>query len=167
MAEKKHLFLTGAKRVGKSTVLKKLLENRAVPGGFRTVRLPEDGGCAVYMVPPDGSEFTEANRVFSRKEGHLYLNAADFDRIGRELLESARGRERILMDELGPAEENALEFHRAVWAALDGKIPVYGVLQRAESGFLRQIADREDVLVVTVTEENRDALPRLLAEQGW
>ena len=46
----------------------------------------------------------------------------------------------------------------AVLAALDGKKPVCGVLQQADSAFLRRVAAHPRVRVVTVTEENRDTL---------
>ena len=167
MEGKKHLFLTGPKRVGKSTVLRKLLEGKPVPAGFRTVRLITEGGCSVHMFAPGAEEFTEENRIFYRKDGVLYLDIGDFDRIGCALLERTRGRELILMDELGPTEADAMKFRRAVLETLDREAHVYGVLQLAESEFLSQVAARDDVLLVTVTEENRDALPGLLAEQGW
>ena len=167
MKGKKHLFLTGQKRVGKSTVLKKLLENRQLPGGFRTVRIITEGGCSVHMFAPGQEAYTPENRVFYRENGVLHLDIGDFDRIGCALLEKSRGRGLILMDELGPTEADALKFRRAVWETLDGADRVYGVLQMAESDFLRRVTSRADVLVVTVTEENRDVLPGLLAEQGW
>ena len=47
-------------------------------------------------------------------------------------------------------------------AALDGEKPVYGVLQQADSAFLRRVAVHPRVRVVTVTEENRDALRQQL-----
>ena len=167
MERKKHLFLTGCKQVGKSTVLRKLLENRGEPAGFRTLRIPNAEGCSVHMFAPGEREFTEANRVFYKKKGVLHLNIEDFDRIGCDLLEKSRGAGVILMDELGPAEVNAQAFCRAVWETLNEADHVYGVLQAAETDFLDQVAAREDVLVVTVTEENRDQLPHLLAQQGW
>ena len=165
--EKKHLFLTGHKQVGKSTILRKLLENREEPAGFRTLRIPNEEGCSVHMFAPDETEFTEANRVFYRHKGVLYLNIEDFDRIGCDLLEKSKGADLILMDELGPTEVHARQFRRAVWETLDESAHVYGVLQMAESDFLDQVAAREDVLVMTVTEENRDDLPRQLGELGW
>ena len=64
----------------------------------------------------------------------------------------------IVMDELGPAEAAAQHFQAAVLAALDGEKPVCGVLQQADSAFLRRVAAHPRVRVVTVTEENRDAL---------
>ena len=47
-------------------------------------------------------------------------------------------------------------------AALDGEKPVCGVLQQADSAFLRRVAAHPRVRVVTVTEENRDALRQRL-----
>ena len=168
MEGKKHLFLTGRKQVGKSTVLRKLLENRqALPAGFRTLRVPSQEGCSVHMFAPGESEYTEENRVFYKHKGVLYLDIADFDRIGCDLLGKSKGRALILMDELGPTEVNARKFRQAVWETLNESDRVYGVLQVAESDFLDQVAARDDVLVVTVTEENRDDLPSRLMEQGW
>ena len=43
-------------------------------------------------------------------------------------------------------------------AALDGDMPVLGVLQKADTAFLRAVASHPRVRVVTVTEENRDRL---------
>ena len=90
-----------------------------------------------------------------------------FDRLGEFLLRSLPGKDLILMDELGPNEAKAYGFQRAVEQALDSGIPVYGILQMADSEFLDRIAARDDVCVITVTEENRDSLPRQLLEQGW
>lgn len=168
MEGKKHLFLTGRKQVGKSTVLRKLLKNHPeTPAGFRTLRIPNAEGCSVHMFAPGETEFTEANRVFYRHKGVLYLNIEDFDRIGCDLLAQSRGAGLILMDELGPTEVNAQKFRGAVWETLNEAAHVYGVLQKAESEFLDQVASREDVMVVTVMEENRDHLPHWLAQQGW
>jgi len=47
------------------------------------------------------------------------------------------------------------------------KVRMLSVLQVADSPFLAEIAARDDVCVVTVTEENRNTLPRQLLEQGW
>ena len=164
----KHLFLTGPKQIGKSTALRRLLTGRdADIGGFRTVRIFVEGGASIHMVPPEETEFTDENRIFSRRRGVLHLDPADFDRIGCGLLTDAGDRDLILMDELGPTEAESLKFRQRVWEVLDGDVPVYGILQLADSDFLAQIAARADVAVITVTEENREELPRLLLEKGW
>ena len=165
----KHLFLTGQKRVGKSTVLRTLLEGRdAVIGGFRTQRVPAENGADIYMLAPTGeSENNDENILFRRRQGQTIMEDDAFDRLGAFLLRSLPGADLILMDELGPNEAEAWGFQRAVEQALDGDAPVYGILQMADSKFLHRIAGREDVCVITVTEENRNDLPRQLLEQGW
>ena len=165
----KHLFLTGPKQIGKSTVLGKLLEDRDVQlGGFRTKRIRVEGGADIYMLPPTGEDgYIPENILFRRRRGQLVLDPADFDRLGSAMLEKSKGADLLLMDELGPTEAEAYGFQQAVQAALDGNTPVYGVLQLADSPFLEAVAAREDVCVVTVTEENRNTLPRQLLEQGW
>ncbi len=154
-----HLFLTGRKGVGKSTLLRVLLEGKRL-GGFFTRRV---------------------TGVFDRPSIHL-LRAASAERPAPENLVCFCGERRperfellgpaaladtadcdiIVMDELGPSEATAQGFQAAVLAALDGDTPVYGVLQQADSEFLRRVAAHPRVRVVTVTEENRDALRRQL-----
>ena len=75
--------------------------------------------------------------------------------MGPAALADAADCDVIVMDELGPSEAAALEFQKAVLAALDGDKPVYGVLQQADSEFLGRVAAHPRVRVVTVTEENR------------
>ena len=154
-----HLFLTGRKGVGKSTLLRALLEGKRL-GGFFTLRV---------------------EGVFDRPSIHL-LRAASAERPAPENLVCFCGEQRperfdllgvaaladtadcdiIVMDELGPSEAAAQGFQTAVLAALEGDTPVYGVLQQADSEFLRRVAAHPRVRVVTVTEENRDALRRQL-----
>lgn len=163
-----HLFLTGPKQIGKSTVLRALLEGRELAlGGFLTVRIFIPGGASIHMIRPGEHDFTLENRVFCRLKGVLHLDSRDFDRIGCALLADRNRYDLLLMDELGPTEAQADAFRQAVLDTLDGNVPVYGILQEAESAFLSEIAAREDVTVVTVTEENRDSLPDTLRLAGW
>ena len=66
--------------------------------------------------------------------------------------------ERLVMDELGPHEAQAVRFQAAVFRALEGGTPILGVLQQADSDFLRRIAGHPRVTVLTVTEDNRGSL---------
>ena len=167
-SQRKHLFLTGPKQIGKSTILRRLLQGRDVKiGGFRTVRIPLEDGASIHMVAPSENEYTDENRIFSRRKGILYIDPSDFDRIGCGLLASAGDCDLILMDELGPNEANSEKFRKAVWNVLDGEVSVYGVLQVADSDFLDAVAARPDVQVITISLENRDSMPRQLRILGW
>ena len=151
-----HIFFTGEKGVGKSTLVQALLPKKGTIGGFYTVK--SDG--TVYLVRP-GEELRRENRLFlCRQEADP---APAFDTLGCEAL--AGECDCIVMDELGPHEEQALAFQAAVFRALDGDTPIIGTLQKADSPFLRRIAMHPGVHLIEVTKENRDGLRRELTGQ--
>lgn len=152
-----HLFLTGEKGVGKSTLIDYLLAGRT-PCGFRTRRV--EGVLSrpsVHLLTVPDTTPTADNLLF-------YCGAFSperFDTLGVAALQDRSG-DVLLMDELGPAESEAKAFTAAVLAALDGDLPVLGVLQRADTDFLRAVAAHPRVRVVTVTRDNRDTLRETL-----
>lgn len=165
-----HLFLTGEKGVGKSTLVASLCDAWGRPaGGFRTVRarnvLPERTSVHLLNVR-SGEKPGRENLLFLPHRSTPEGTAAGFDRLGTAALEPDPDVRLILMDELGPNEGAAERFQRAVFRTLDGSVPVLGVLQQADSGFLGAIAARPDVRVVTVTAENRNRLARELPGLG-
>ena len=152
-----HLFLTGAKGVGKSTLIRGLLAEESGPlGGFFTVK--HAGG--VYLLPAAQERaFTPENFLFRCGHGG---DPARFDALGCAALADSAGCRLLVMDELGPHEAEAKQFQAAVFRTLDGDIPIIGVLQQAESEFLDRIARHPRVTVLTVSEENRNTLGEAL-----
>lgn len=148
-----HLFLTGQKGAGKSTLICGLLaEETGRLGGFFTVR--HEGG--VYLLPAAKERtFTPESLLFRCGHGG---DPARFDDLGCAALADTAGCRLLVMDELGPHEEAALRFQAAVFRTLDGSTPILGVLQQAQSQFLDRIARHPRVTVLTVTEENRNTL---------
>lgn len=157
----RHLFLTGEKGVGKSTLLRRHLAGKTVRGGgFRTVKafdvLP--GRTTLHILSKTtGLSPSSENYLFTCGEPETYSPAA-FDRLGVFALQDAEDADYLVMDELGPHETEAAAFCSRVRELLDGPLPVYGVLQRADSEFLQEIAVREDVRLMEVTRENRNNL---------
>ena len=157
-----HLFLTGDKGVGKSTLARCLLAGHT-PCGFRTVRVTGVlDRPSVHLLPAVGGVPSAENLLF-------YCGAYSCERFDTLGTAAPRGPGRgghavhvLLMDELGPAESGAKKFCEAVLAALDGDLPVLGVLQKADTEFLRAVAGHPRVRLVTVTVENRDELRRTM-----
>lgn len=170
----KHLFLTGEKQVGKTTILRKLLEEKLLEeknvtvGGFCTVRVKTKEGGSIHMLHANSQEAcTEENHIFSKKDGKIIISVEKFDKTGCDILRDSDGSDLICMDELGLAEEQAFLFQEAVLTCLNGEPPVYGVVQQGQSDFLEKVLHHPDVCVYHVTVENRDILLQQLRELGW
>lgn len=167
---RRHLFLTGGKQVGKSTLLHKLIKARALQcAGFETRHFDIDGVRRAHILHGlvDMPEYendciccVRVNEMRSVAVPHV------FDVNGAEILKrSIEGPQPyILMDELGKLERKSESFVSGLFAALDSGKRVLGVLQQCSAAHLEAIAAREDVSVITVTEDNRDELADWLIE---
>ena len=162
-----HIFLTGKKQVGKTTLIRRALEQ--TPGlrvtGFRTATVADIPGAvgSVYILPPTGSaaEFGDGARIKIRwGEGR---GAEEFPEIfenrGLALLEDVAEGDLILMDEIGKTEAAAPNFCANVEELLDGEVPILGVVrQEGETPLQRRIRIHPNVRLILVNENNRDAL---------
>lgn len=162
----RHIFLTGPKQVGKTTLLRAALADfPGSVGGFYTLRTRAYLGDAwsVHLLRPGrgapGPGPENLLFVCGAADGET---ASRFDRLGTAALAESAGRDVLLMDELGPHEAKAAAFRRAVLAALDGGVPILGVIQAAPSPFLEEVARHPQVRRIQVTAENRND-PALLA----
>lgn len=160
MAENvRHLFFTGEKGVGKSTIVKKSMERfERVVGGFLTVKSEKvfPGKSSLHLLSLRYPLIPSAENFLTFCGEQNEETAARFDRLGCAALSDIRGAGLLVMDELGPHETEALLFRKAVLGSLDGSVPVLGVLQKADSPFLSEIRSRPDVEVMEVTHGNRD-----------
>ena len=166
----KPFFFTGKKHAGKSTLLDRLFGGAGRLAGFRTVKTAAltPGRDAVYLLDVSlGEAPSDENRLFYCDAKDAPEVASRFEELGvRALRNAENGRPRyIVMDEIGPAEANARLFQAEIRRVLDGNVAVVGVLQEADDPFLREIAERPDVAVITVTEENRDELFAVWSER--
>ena len=155
----RHIFLTGEKQIGKSTLLKKILDKyTGDTGGFFTLRTNEflKDGYSVHMFGLDEDVIpTENNLLFvcGKTDEHM---SESFDRLGCETLSKCADSSLIIMDELGPHEANAELFHKAVLRLLDGNVPILGVLQAPAESFWPDIVRHPSVQVIGISEHNRD-----------
>lgn len=157
---KRHVFLTGKKRVGKSTLLKKAVSAYGgTIGGFFTVRTNALLGdeYSVHM-------FEVGNEPAASCDNLLFICGREnpdkeerFNFLGIKAVNKNPGAELIIMDELGPNESKAEPFRKTVIKLLDEKPHILGVLQAPAEKFWPDITCREDVLLINVTEENRDS----------
>jgi nucleoside-triphosphatase len=165
-----HIFLTGEKKVGKTTLIKEFLSRTgATADGFvtyweplgdreRRLYLARHGADPEsderYLVAPDdgdGLKFTE-NTI------------ATFDIHGSNILAASGKREYIIMDELGFLETKSPVFRQAVMRCISGGVPILGVLKSSRTEFLDAIRAHPKVIVREVTAKNRDGILQWLLE---
>ena len=176
---KKHILICGEKGVGKSTLIRRLLEAADLTvGGFYTKmdESPKEVMHPIYIYPAK-QPITERKRLqknligrcgeFGRRKESF---PAVFDTLGREYLEDTQGCQVIVMDELGFMESEAYAFRSAVLRALDSDVPVLAAVKnRMEVEFLRQVCAHPRAEVVPIDPKNREELYRMLLPvvSGW
>lgn len=163
-----HIFLTGEIQIGKSTVIAKTLEFLNISyGGFKTYFGPDRGSadrCLYLNSAAEPDNYSTENRVVQfKKEAWPLVLTEKFNSTGAELIKTAReNADLIVMDECGNFEQGALDFQRELITTLDQNKPVLGVLKLASSGWTDLIRNHQKVKLITVANQNRDELPKIL-----
>ena len=158
----KNLFLTGEIGMGKSTLLKKLIEkiNTSI-GGYVTERVIDNNALKYNLISLyDGNEEYTISKMPLNKNSNvpeIFLSSFN-DGVFNILEKSFYERNVIIMDELGFMESKAYRFQNIVFRLLDSSKTVIGVLKKRDCAFLNNIRNRKDVIIIEVTEENRNIL---------
>ena len=166
--EIKNILLTGEIKVGKSTIINKLIEkyfNESNISGFKTLPFPEDGELKGYYIEGQSEKGIEPSidnivgKVLE-KENRCYGIEDTFENRGVDILDNAltTKSDLILLDELGFFENNSENFKKSVIEVFENQTRVIGVLKKKDTDFLKSIKSREDILVIEVTKDNRDSI---------
>lgn len=163
-----NLFLRGPIQVGKSTLLKKVLEVLArdyqyQPAGFITQKgLGDDPGLYLFSHGATAvfdEEHCVAKRIPGCSKGFPHV----FDQLGVSLIRQASKTGNLLVfDELGFFEQEALQFRREVLSCLNGDLPVIGVLKNREIPWYEEVLKVPNTIVFDVSLKNRDQLQSLM-----
>lgn len=165
-----NLLLTGHPGVGKTTIIRKLLEKLKLPaGGFYTEEIREDNvrqGFAVVTL--SGFKGVLAHRNFKSryKVGNYGVGVYTLNRIGvKEIQMCLMEKKVIVIDEIGKMELLSPQFQAVVEKALDADNPVLGTITLARHPFAQKVKARQDVRVIEVTRENRDEVLKTLTKE--
>ena len=159
-----NVFLTGNVQVGKSTVIKRFLEKENIsPLGFTTHLDRSTGVLTIKIIGKDGDREIKAAAPIGGSRPVPDIEA--FDRAGKMLTDmDISDCDMLIMDELGFMERDAHVFTDAVPAMLDRGIRTVGVLRNKPDGpFWDMLHERDDTVILTVDEENRDDIPDIIA----
>ena len=95
--------------------------------------------------------------------GRYGVALGDFERLTLPALRLPA--DAVLIDELGKMELASPAFTDAVASLLDGDAPVIATVHVFRHPFTDRLKRRPDAELVRLTRENRDELPRLLAQK--
>lgn len=174
MSERKHILICGEVGAGKSTLIQRLLAQSTRPlYGFVTKKLDSDknGFHPIYIHPAGAAErICEESNLIGTCDRRIHnINLDAFNTLGVTYLQAKPGGI-ILMDELGFMEAKAEAFTRAVFAALDGDVPVIAAVKaRFDIPFLDAVRAHPNTILNMITIENRDDLffELLQIVRGW
>ena len=154
----KHILLTGRVQVGKSTALRKFLKNSGIEAdGCRTYWRDRD---TLLIEPFEGGE----SMVAAVTDGEYRKAVPEAFEYGADIIEKSGKKDVIVLDELGRLERCSERFMAAVFEKLQGEKRVLGVIKKESNHFLDKIRELPNVVIIEVTEENRDEIPQKIEE---
>lgn len=165
---KKNILLTGRPGVGKTTVIRRVVEQLEdwKVRGFYTQELRQGGRRTGFrVVTLDGREgrLAEVGLDSPHRVGRYGVDLESFERVALPALAIPEA-DLIVIDEIGKMECFSHAFQQAVQQALDGPLPVLGTIGRGGTPFMRSVRGRGDVQLIEVTRANRRELPGRLAQ---
>jgi len=163
-----NVLLTGQPGIGKTTLIKRLIEATSLSkGGFYTEEVRERGQRVGFSLTTlDGKESVLAHvKIKSPYQvGKYGVDTDTFEAIGVESIRKAISiKELIIIDEIGRMELFSRRFREVVLQALKtGR--VVATIKKGRGGFIDEIKSRKDVRVLEVNLKNRETLSSKLAK---
>jgi nucleoside-triphosphatase len=167
---KQKVLLTGRPGCGKTTLIKRVVENlQQRAGGFFTEEIRERGARVGFkVVTLDGDEAVLAHVDFKTSErvGKYGLDLLALENAGVEAVRTAvRARQLVVIDEIGPMEIRSSIFRDVVNEALDSQSPMLATIFARPLPFSDAIKKRADVTLVEVRPDNRERVFSELLDQ--
>ncbi len=136
--------------------------------GFFTRELREKGRRVGFSITTlDGKEglLAHENSKSQKRVGKYGVHIDDLVRLAVPSMIPSRPDQIVVIDEIGKMECLFPLFRETLQKVLDSENLVIGSIAQKGDAFIEKIKEREDVLLVTVSEKNRDSLVPLLLEQ--
>ena len=169
----KNILLTGHPGVGKTTLLKKMIErcSHLALTGFYTEEIREGGVRVGFRaVAMNGSSCVFAHRNFQTSADHRIgkygVRPEILERLALPHLSPYRkAADLVVVDEIAKMELLSMPIREGLLQALDSDCPLLGTISLKGTGIIKQVKEREDVEIFKITPQNRDVLGQQVYRQ--
>jgi len=158
----RNILVTGPPRCGKSTLIERVVGRIQKPmTGFFTREMRQGGTRVGFSITTlDGKKGVLAHQdTKSPFRVEKYgVNLDHIDQIAVPSMLPARADEIVVIDEIGKMECFSPLFRQTLVKVMDSENPVIGSIAVRGDKFIQRVKEREDVLLLHITEKNRDDL---------
>ena len=164
----KNILICGPPGVGKTTLIKKILENINLrAGGFYTEEIKENNrrvGFKIISLDNQEGILAHISIKGAKRVGRYGVNIYDLENIGvKSLSQALRDDELIIIDEIGKMEVFSEKFKEKVLDCLNSKKIVLATISIGGDKFISNIKRRDDIILFEITKENRNKLIEIIS----
>jgi nucleoside-triphosphatase len=161
--QKTNILITGSPGVGKTTLLQKICRELEAfcPSGFITREIRKEGKRQGFqLIGLQGGQRTLAHtRIAGQaKVGKYGVDVQGLEAYLQQLDLEAAQAGFIAIDEIGKMECLSAEFVSLMRRLLDSERPLLATVAAKGKGFIKEVKARQDAALISVNEENRQAL---------
>jgi len=161
------VFLTGNPGVGKTTLIRAVLERLegVMCAGFYTEEIRRSGQRTGFrIVTLDGQKGALASLGAKKPTvGKYLIHVEDFEKLVLRYFDPVKTpADLYVIDEIGKMQLLSSQFKTQLIELLAHPTNLLATITKKGNGFVKQIKGRNDVEVIEVTRGNRDDLPKKL-----
>ena len=166
------ILLTGKPGVGKTTVVKKVvqkLKDKVIGFWTEDIRDKLNKRTGFKIVTTEGTEAILASKYLFEtpyKVGSYYVDVETFEKIVIPVLEKALKEDKtVVIDEIGKMELFSKRFISVVEEIFEKKEKILATVPIKDvHPFVKKVKERKDVLLIEVTLSNRNYLPEKIIQ---
>ena len=164
-----NILLTGPPRSGKSTLIQKVVKKIKRPAtGFFTRELREKGKRVGFLIDTlDGKAglLAHQNIKSNYRVGKYKVNLEDLDQIAVPAMIPCSANQVVVIDEIGKMECFSRLFKETLLRVLSAESQVIGSIAIKGDHFIQAIKNRDDVTLISITEDTRDLALELFLQE--